>query len=131
MVEGDTLINAAIGAVANLILSSFIPFAPVFGGALAGYLQGGNQPEGIRVGAIAGALALIPGLLFGFLVLSIFVPAMAGESGVIGLAAFGIVGIVIVAAIAVLYLVGLSALGGLIGYKIKCEEWVSIARYAG
>lgn len=123
MDEGNTLRNAGIGAIVNVILSGFIPFAPAFGGLLAGYLQGGSRSEGIRVGAIAGALSLIPALLLGALILFAFVPVMAGGAEGFGIGAVGIVGTVVVGAIAALYLVGLSALGGWVGYITKCGEW--------
>jgi hypothetical protein len=70
MAEGDTLVNAVLGAVVTVILS-FLPLSPILGGLLAGYLQGGDRADGARVGALAGVIAMIPLLgigilLFGF-----------------------------------------------------------------
>jgi len=50
MTEGDTLENAIVGAVVTALTASFVPFAPVAGGAVAGYLQGRDREEGLRVG---------------------------------------------------------------------------------
>ncbi|QSX01088.1 DUF5518 domain-containing protein [Haloterrigena alkaliphila] len=60
----STLINALIGRVAGIILS-FIPFSTILGGAIAGYLEGGEPNNGLKVGAIAGVIMLIPFVLMG------------------------------------------------------------------
>jgi len=64
MDEGDTILNAAIGAAVGLILS-FLPAAIVIGGALSGYLQDVPREyrEGAKVGGLAGVFALVPVLL--------------------------------------------------------------------
>lgn len=120
MAEGDTWTNAFVGAIATVILSPFIPFAPVAGGALAGYMQGGSTGEGLRIGGISGAIAFIPAVLFGFLVISVMGSILAGIGGIGpalgGLGTFLIVVFLIVAAI---YVVGLSLLGGWIGSYLR------------
>jgi len=48
--DGDgpsTLVNALVGGVAAVLLA-FLPFSPVLGGALAGYLQGPDTGEGFE-----------------------------------------------------------------------------------
>ena len=119
MSEGDTLINAAIGAVVTVVLS-FTGFSPILGGMVAGYLQRGDRAGGIRVGAISGAIAALPVLLL-FFVVGGFVftgSTMGGGMGVPGgvvvVLLFGVV-------IALVWIVGLSALGGYLGAYIATE----------
>lgn len=125
MDEGNTLVNALVGAVVSVVASSFIPFAPLLGGALAGYFQGGTRSEGLRVGGISGAIALIPVVGIIFLVFSFlgFVSLGSGEGA--ALAVGGIVMLFVFAFLA-LYTVGLSALGGWIGNYVKYDTDVDI-----
>lgn len=60
----STFVNAIIGAVAGIVLS-FIPLSSLLGGAVAGYLQGGEKADGLRVGVIAGVIMLVPLMLIG------------------------------------------------------------------
>ena len=117
MGEGDTLLNAAIGAAVGLLLS-FLPAAIVIGGALAGYLQDipREYREGAKVGALAGVFALVPVLLlFGtvgsFLLFDIG-PRFDGMFSVFGsiLLFFGAG-----------YFVGGGALGGALGAYLADE----------
>ena len=121
----DTLLNAVIGAVASVLLS-FTGISPLLGGAVAGYLNSDGTPEsgdGLRVGALSGAIASIPivGLLLLVLVLLPFL-GFFGFPLEVGLAAGGIF---VLTAIAVLggvaYSIVLSALGGLLGVYLKNE----------
>lgn len=111
--ESNTLINALIGAIVTVILSSFAgPFAPVFGGMAAGYLE---RTDGARVGAISGAIALvplIPFMFFGLLFLGFVEPAAAI------LFLFAAVFALLVLSVMV---VALSALGGYLGVYIRDE----------
>ncbi|MEZ3166722.1 DUF5518 domain-containing protein [Halorubrum ejinorense] len=112
----NTLLNAVVGAVATAVLS-FTGISPLLGGALAGYLQGSDTGDGLRVGAISGAIASIP--VVGLLLLVLFFLPFLGLFGFpleAGIAAGSVVvfGAVIVIG-GVAYTVGLSALGGLIG----------------
>lgn len=117
MAEGDTFLNALIGAAVSVILS-FLPFSPVLGGLVAGYLEGGSREDGLRVGAISGVVALIPvaGVLLlvagvgSFLLLG-GIPPRAGAAGAVFLLLVGL--------LAALYTVGLSALGGWLGNYVK------------
>ncbi|MEZ3162751.1 DUF5518 domain-containing protein [Halorubrum sp. RMP-47] len=115
----NALLNALIGAIATAVLS-FTGVSPLLGGALAGYL---NEDDGLRVGAISGAIASIPvvGLLLLVLVLLPFL-GLFGFLLEVGIAAGGVVvfgAIVVIGGVA--YTVVLSALGGLIGVYAKEE----------
>lgn len=116
MAEGDTLLNAGIGAVVSIVLS-FLPFAAVLGGGLAGYLQVRERDvtEGARVGAISGVIAFVPVflLLFAF---GAFLPFLPFE---IGALSFVVLLVVFVTAFA--YFVGAGAVGGAIGAYLKDE----------
>jgi len=120
MAEGNTLLNAVIGAVATVVLT-FLPFSPVIGGAIAGYLQGGDQSAAIRVGALSGLIAAIP-LVFVLTLLATIIPFLPafGTAGSIT-AVFGILGIVVLV-FSLLYSVGLSALGALLGQYVAREN---------
>lgn len=127
MAEGDTLINSVIGAVATTVLSGFVPFAPLFGGGIAGYLEGGERNDGLRVGAIAGVMALLPALVIGGLVFAFFLSvivggAVAGESAGFGVfGALSLFGFAAFGAFFLVYSVGLSAVGGWLGNYVKYD----------
>lgn len=116
MAEGDTLLNAAVGAVVTIVLS-FLPFAAVLGGGVAGYLQVTDRDvrEGARVGALSGAIALVPVVLLLFALGSV-VPFLPLEIG-----AFSFVLIVVVLFTAAVYFLGAGALGGAIGAYLVDE----------
>jgi hypothetical protein len=120
MAEGDTLINAVIGVVASIVLI-FLPFSPLFGGAVAGYLEGGDSSDGLRVGAISGALGLVVGAVVFVLFVVVFGVVFSGaaspQAGLIG--GFGLVFLLVGSVVGVVYLLGLSALGGSIGNYVK------------
>ena len=116
MGEGDTILNAVIGAAVGLILS-FLPAAIVIGGALAGYLQDipREYREGAKVGALAGVFALVPALLL-FGTVGGFMMAGMGRSG--GLfALFAPILLFFGAG----YFVGGGALGGALGAYLADE----------
>lgn len=110
-----TILNAIIGAVTGIVLS-FIPFSTVLGGAVAGYLQGGEPSDGVRVGAIAGVIMLVPFVLIGTLVLMFVLGFGVGGPPL----AFGMFAIILLI-FGALYIVGLSALGGFLGIYAKRE----------
>ncbi|MFC6731430.1 MULTISPECIES: DUF5518 domain-containing protein [unclassified Haladaptatus] len=116
MAEQNIWVNALIGAVIGVVLS-WIPLSPVLGGGVAGYLQ---KDEGLKVGALAGAIAAIPFILivffiFGFLSIGAF---SVGETG--GGLLFGFLFWIIVL-FGVAYSIVLSAIGGWIGVYIANE----------
>jgi len=118
MAEGDTLVNAVIGAVATAVLSGFVPFAPLFGGGIAGYLEGGTRDDGLRAGVVSGALGLAVTLVFAVLVLTVF-GVLAGVPMRMG--AFGLFGLLFVGLFGTVYIVGLSAAGGWLGNYVKYD----------
>ena len=118
----DTTMNALIGGVVTIVLS-FTGFSPLIGGAVAGYL---NQRDGVRIGALAGVIALVPLILvFAFLgtVFAAFTPFTGMGPGM--MAGMGLVGLffgAFVFAFAAAIIVGLSALGGYIGEYLYEED---------
>lgn len=124
MAEGDTFVNALLGAVVSVVLS-FLLFSPLLGGLVAGYLEGGEREDGLRVGAISGVIALVPtaGILFLIVGVASFfliggIPLRAGAFGAILLLGFGL--------LVTLYTVGLSAIGGWLGNYVREDIGVEI-----
>lgn len=123
----NTLVNALVGGVAATVLG-FLPFSPALGGVLAGYLQGPDTGDGLRVGALAGVVALVPLVLVAFLfggMMLAFVPFGMGMGmnpwvgGVFGV--FGGVVFLFVLLFGLVYTVGLAALGGVLGAYLNRE----------
>jgi hypothetical protein len=129
MAEGDTLVNALLGALVNVFAGSFVPFGPLVGGAVAGYLEGGTRDDGLKVGAIAGVIALLPIFLvvalFGTLVYGLLLGVDAGAGIPFAVGGLGIV-IFVVFLFGAVYLIGLSALGGYLGNYLKHDTDVEI-----
>lgn len=114
MDTSNTYVNALIGAVVAVVVS-FIPFSPLLGGTVAGYLE---RRDGLRVGTIAGLFTALP--LLGLLVL--FGGVVAALLGVGELFAGGILFVGLVAFLFVtVYTVALSALGGVLGVYVAEE----------
>lgn len=109
----DSITLAIVGGVVTIV-TSFVPLSPVLGGAVSGYLRGGDGRGGARVGAYAGLVAAIPFALLGLFVVGGFAVAVA-ELGLGGLGVFVGLAIVFAMLVGVAYLVGLSALGGYVG----------------
>jgi hypothetical protein len=108
----DSLVHALIGAVVTVVLS-FTGFSPIIGGAVAGYL---HRDDGLRVGAISGAIASIPLVLVVLVGATLFAfvpdPLAAGLGLVVILFVIVILGGITVA---------LSALGGIVGVYLYNE----------
>jgi hypothetical protein len=108
-------VDAVYGAVVTVVLS-FIPFSSVLGGGVAGFRQECGYLRGGGVGLLAGILAAIP-------LVALFVPALwiAGSLG------FGVapsspaydVFLALVGVFFLVYTVGFSALGGVVGVWIR------------
>jgi cell division protein FtsL len=113
MATDNSYVNALVGAVVTVLLS-FIPFAPLVGGAVAGFLE---RREGTRIGVFAGVFAAIPL----FLLLLLF----GGALTVIPIPHGGVESIVVVVLLVVffllLYVVVLSAVGGVVGVYLGEE----------
>jgi len=114
MATDNSYVNALVGAVVTILLS-FIPFAPLIGGAVAGFLE---RRDGARVGVFAGVFAAIP--LFLLLLLfggAITVIPPIPHGGVESL----VVVVLIVVFFLLLYVVVLSAVGGVVGVYLGEE----------
>ena len=120
MGNGDTGLNAVIGAVVTVV-TTFIPFSPVLGGAVAGYLQQEDSSTALKVGALSGAIAVLPFLLVVVFLTSTlpFLPALFHVPGAFA----GIVVVFVIFALlaSAVYVVGLSALGGYLGWYVERE----------
>lgn len=128
MGRGDTLLNAAIGAVVTVVLS-FTGFSPLIGGGVAGYLQQESRKQGATVGAISGALAFVPFVLLVFL--AFWFVVLAGQFAIGG---FGIPGgiellvlFLILFPLLILWNIGLGAVGGYLGTILREEFGASAA----
>ena len=120
MAEGDTLVNALIGAVVAIVLA-FLPLSPVLGGLVAGYLEGGDRDDGIRVGALAGVIAFLPMVGFGLLLygfgMFFLLGGFPGGASVVVLVLLALFALVMVG----VYTVGLAALGGWVGNYVLTD----------
>lgn len=113
----STAVNALIGGIVGIVLS-FVPLSTLVGGAVAGYLEGGTTADGVRVGALAGAVMLLPFVLIGAFFAVFFLGVGAGPGG--APIAFGFM-ILVMLLFGALYTVGLSAVGGYLGIYVKNE----------
>lgn len=125
MGKGDTLLNAVLGAAVTVVLS-FIGFSPLVGGGVAGYLQQETRKSGATVGALSGAFAVIPTLLFGMLFFGVFFVGMVG-GGVPGGPELFVLLFVMVPLL-LLWNVGLGAVGGYLGVYVYEEFGSSSGR---
>lgn len=112
------LVYGVLGAVVAVVLS-FLPFSPLLGGVVAGFLEGTDTREGTITGSISGLIMFAPFLGIGFLFL-----AFLGFLGAGGMAAGGLVIFVFVIPIVLTifaYTLGLSALGGFLGAYLAAD----------
>lgn len=105
-----TIRDGLVGGTVAVALS-FLPLSEVLGGGIAGYLNRGTDRNGVAVGMIAGVVAFLP-----YLLVSLYLAASPGivlPGPDLGLSrAFVIAG---AASVAFVYVIGLSALGSLLG----------------
>ncbi len=121
--SGNLYVNAVIGAVVTVV-TAFLPFSPVLGGAVAAYLEGGDRDRGLKTGAVSGVFASLP-LALVVLAVLFFVPFLFAldPSGVAGIGALFVVFIVlVVVGLVAAYTVGLSALGGVLAIALLERE---------
>ena len=127
MAEGDTLANALIGAVVAIVLT-FLPLSPMLGGLVAGYLQGGDRGDGVRVGAIVGVIAFVPAVGFGVLLFGFgafyLVGGLPFHLGVLGV----LLALLLLLVLFGVYTVGLGALGGWLGNYVLTETDIGRSR---
>ena len=108
----DLLLYGLIGGIAGSVLS-FVPFATVLGGAVAGYLCGGTAADGLKTGAVAGAVMTLPFLAIVVFVLFLF--GFAGAPAEFGVFAFLVVGV------GAAYTLGSGVIGGYLGHYLRGE----------
>jgi len=117
--RGSRLSYAVVGAVASAVLS-FVPFSPILGGGVAGYLGSQDTGHTTSAGALSGFLYVLPALLILlFLSVGLFAGlAAVGESGV----GFVVVTVMVLVLLVVsAYGAGLGALGGFLGGRLASE----------
>jgi hypothetical protein len=107
---------AITGGAASAVLS-FIPFSPIVGSGLAGYLGHQDTGHSTSVGAFSGFLYVLPGLvILLFLTIGVFVGlSNVGEAG-IGYVLFAVM--LLVMLIVSAYGAGVGALGGFLGGRL-------------
>lgn len=108
------LLNAVLGAVVTAIATPIVPFAPLVGGAISGYLDAGSTESGAKIGAVSGTIALVPLLVIVPLLLFVLFLDPVFAVGVLLIVGF-------VAVFLAAYTIGLGALGGVLGVYIKRE----------
>lgn len=109
------LYHAAIGAGVTVV-ASVIPFSSILGGAVASYRAESGWIGGLGVGTVAGVFAAVP-------LLALFVPSLAiaiilGFGIGPGQAGFGLF-LAIAFGLFLVYTIGLSAVGGVVGVGIR------------
>ena len=108
----DIVLYGLAGGVAGSVLS-FVPFATVLGGALAGYLCGGTSADALKTGAVAGAVMTLP-----FLVVVAFILFLLGFGG--APAEFGLFALLVVG-LGAAYTLGSGVIGGYLGRYLRGE----------
>jgi hypothetical protein len=110
----DTYRSYAVLGAASTAVLSFIPFSPVIGGGVAGYLEHTVTGRSIGVGALAGFLAMVPGLIIMvFVTIGLYAGFNAAEEGGLGIVVATGMSLVLVFVSA--YGAGLGAVGGFAG----------------
>ncbi|SHH41898.1 DUF5518 domain-containing protein [Halobaculum gomorrense] len=105
-----TLKHATIGAAVSLA-TFFLPFSPMIGGGVAGYLHGPDRAAGAKVGGLSGLLAAIPGAVLVTLFASIFVIVGPGQRS----------SLLVALLFTALYGVALGAAAGFVGALLNEE----------
>ncbi|QSG13023.1 putative membrane protein [Halapricum desulfuricans] len=112
--------SAVLGAVATAVLS-FVPFSPILGGGLAGYLEQPASRRSVSVGALSGFLSMAPALvLLGFVTVGLYAGFATIQEAGLGLVVVAgmLFGLLVVSA----YGAGLGALGGFAGGRLADGE---------
>ncbi|MFB6220380.1 MAG: DUF5518 domain-containing protein [Halolamina sp.] len=114
MATDNSYINALVGAAVTVVLS-FIPFSPLLGGGVAGFLE---RRDGARIGFIAGVFASLPL----FLLLLLVGGAVAVIPGFAQGHAEGVIAVALLVVVFLLtYAVALSTVGGVVGVYLGEE----------
>ncbi|MFT4882985.1 MAG: hypothetical protein ACI8U4_000483 [Natronomonas sp.] len=104
------------GGVAALL--SFLPLSELLGGGVAGYLERGSGRHGSAAGAVAGVVAFLPYLVVG--VYLAVAPGVVLPGPELALSREFMVAAA--ASVALVYVVGLSVLGSLLGGFVHDER---------
>jgi hypothetical protein len=113
----DAVTAAVLGAVVTA-LTAFLPFSPVLGGGVAGYLRRRGRRAGTEAGALSGVVAALPLVVVFLFLIGGFAVATA-ELGVGFAGAVVGVALTVGLVVAVVYTVGLSALGGYLAVRLS------------
>lgn len=116
----DFYLHAVVGA-AITVVTSIVPFSPLFGGAVAGYLHDAGTSRGARVGLVSGVIASLPLAGVFFLLLSVMAFGSITTGEVAG-PAFVVTLIGAIFLFVALYTVGLSAAGGYLGASFAASR---------
>lgn len=106
-------LHALLGALVTVVTTA-IPFSPLLGGFVAGYLHDAGTDRGTRVGLVAGVFASLPLALVFFFMLTVMSVGSLTTGEVAG-PAFVLLLVGGILVFAALYIVGLSAVGGYLG----------------
>ena len=106
----DLLLYGVLGGVVGSVLS-FVPFATVLGGAVAGYLCGGTSADGLKTGGVAGLVMTLP--FVAIVAFMLFFLGFAGAPAEFGIFAFLVVGI------GAAYTLGSGVIGGYLGHYLR------------
>jgi hypothetical protein len=109
-------LTALLGAVVTVV-TAFVPFSPLLGGTVAGYLQRGDSREGAVVGALSGLFVAVPFAVLLTLVAAVFVISPGPRAGLGLVAGVFLVGLLL----SLLYTVPFSAAGGVVGAYVARE----------
>lgn len=112
--HGSSYTQFAVLGAAVTVIVSFLPFSPVLGGGLAGYLERSESDRTVSIGALAGLLPVLPVLVLlvfvlGGLVAGLLDVEQSVSATVVGASLF--FALLLVATIGA----GLGALGGFVG----------------
>ncbi|WEL22806.1 DUF5518 domain-containing protein [Halorhabdus sp. BNX81] len=105
-------ILGVVGAIINTVLS-FVPLSPLLGGAAASHLSTDREASGVAAGAFAGLFTIVPALVtLAFVGVGLFTGLPEATAGA------AVAALVIGVLLTIVYVVGLSALGGYIGHRL-------------
>lgn len=108
--------HAVIGGVATVVLS-FLPFSPIIGGGIAGYLEHQVTGKSIGVGGLAGFLSMIPVIsILTFVTIGLFAGFFSIHETGLGIVMTLIMFLVLLFVAA--YGAGLGALGGFVASRL-------------
>jgi len=115
----NTAVNALVGGVVSILIA-FVPFSTLIGGFVAGYLHDADRSAALRVGALAGLVALVPAVLFGLLLFVFLAGGLA--YGAPNVSFLFMLVLLVGGTLSILYTIGLSAAGGYLG-AIVAEDY--------